>query len=211
MVAQILLLTLVLGVSPLLQPPRVGLLLRFEHPPDSRFVKQLRREVSRLFQPSGLDFRWEVLDGGRRPGAYEAVVLVEMRGRCSDHRVFEVREEPESRVDLGWTIVNDGEVIPYSVVDCDQIARVTRRTGQFSDRRLLPWLFLRLAARVTTHEILHVLLQTTEHHNTDFRRSPLDSSALLLDARLSHAEVAALRRLGRNPAGTAIAERPQGR
>jgi hypothetical protein len=62
--------------APEFLPPTVGILLRFERQPGTIFVKELRREVEYIFQPAGLDLRWEVLDGKQVSGAYNKVVLI---------------------------------------------------------------------------------------------------------------------------------------
>ncbi|HYM11480.1 MAG TPA: hypothetical protein VEU62_12150, partial [Bryobacterales bacterium] len=147
--------------APEFLPPTVGVLLRFQRPPGNIFVKEIRREVEYIFQPAGLDLRWEVLDGSRVTGAYNRVVLVEMRGHCNPSAIRDPREFPGPNVPLGWTIVNDGEVISRVDVDCDAIGGLaSAMRGRLPNSLLVERIFLRVLGRVMGHEMLHALLAT---------------------------------------------------
>ena len=183
-------------ISPEFLPASVGVMLRFERKPSDHFLKQMESEVDGIFQPTGLTVAWEVLDGKHRPGAYSRVVIVEMRGRCSTP---EPAEAEPGALRLGWTIVNDGEVSPFAVVDCDQVGRAINSAHSAVFRRNLIFAqYVRLAGRVLAHELMHALLKTTDHHETDIARSPLRAADLQIGARLTSQEVAALRDIGRN-------------
>jgi hypothetical protein len=131
-----------------------------------------------------------------------------MRGDCMPMG----QEHPPSdqqRRTLGWTRVNeDGEVTPFLMVDCDQIAALVQQTAHPPVHRTFDYgAFWRLAARVMAHELLHSLLGTPEHQPTDCARSPLLRRDLRLAARLNPQEAAALRRIGRGWQGAALARR----
>lgn len=189
-------------LSPDLAPPRVGVMLRFEREPSPAFLQLLQSEVGSIFRPSRLDLRWEILQSGRQPGTYNRVAVVQMHGTCAP---TETRGTSSGSLRLGWTAVNEGEVLPYATIDCDQIARVLASSRNPSvNRQLWPTIYARLAGRVLAHELIHVLLRSPEHSDSDCARSPLRSIDLDLQARLSDAEVAALKQIGRRT-GTAMA------
>ncbi len=184
--------------TPVLQdygPPRVGVLLQFEKPAAPGFLKPLEQEVGKTFRAAGIDVRWEVLSPQKRVGTYDRVIIAQMRGACGFPRVATVTEAPDLRARLGWTMVNEGDVIPHSVIDCEQIARVVaqwRRQG--ARHATIPALYYRLASRVLTHEMMHVLLKTPDHDHADFTRSPLRSSDFDLVPKLNREQIAALMR-----------------
>lgn len=180
--------------APEFLPPTVGILLRFDRPPGTLFLKALRRELEYIFQPAGLDLRWEVLDGTTVSGSYNRVVLVEMHGHCNPSGVRELHHAPQPNVPLGWTIVNDGEVISRVAVDCDAIGGLaSEMRGRFTNSLMVERIFLRVLGRVVGHEMLHALLATPDHHNSPYTRAHLRAADVLAVPRLSSDEVSRLR------------------
>ncbi|MBI3694800.1 MAG: hypothetical protein HY238_08175 [Acidobacteria bacterium] len=197
------------GPLPLeLRPPTVGVMLKFDRQPAPAFLKQLQKDVAAILRPTGLDLHWEMVGAGHHPGAYDRVVVLEMRGYCSGLRSLNGEPPPEGGLPLGWTLINNGEVIPYAIVDCDQMARALAQPQlRIQSRQLLPSLYSRLASRVVAHELMHTLLRSADHHDSDCTRSPLRAVDLTREVRLRPNEVAALREIGR-PSGTALAHVP---
>lgn len=185
-------------VSPQFLPPTVGILVKFNGKHSSGFLRALQNQVGGIFRPTGLELRWEVLGGNKRPGTYDRVVIIEMRGSCDLYPPYNPPDLSEPNLKLGWTIVNNGEVLPYAVVDCDRIAGVVSRARlQFLTLSPPPAVYARLASRVVAHELMHVLLRTSDHDRTDCTRSPLKATDLPIEPRLAAKEIAALRQIGR--------------
>jgi hypothetical protein len=194
--------------SPDFEAPTVGVLLKFQQKPGPGFVKQLRGAVREIFRPTGLDVRLEVLDPKTPSRQYDRAVVVDMHGRCTTWPAEDLPEPAEGTVLLGFTRVQEGEVIPFAAVDCDQIARVVAgMRHQTHNRLLLQTTHRQALARVLTHELLHVLLAEPEHHDTDCLRSPLRPFDLSIQPRLKAPEILALRQVGR-PRGPVLADRP---
>ncbi len=209
-----ILLTILSGGMSFAAPPvatsrsTVGVFLRFERPDSPSFTRRLERDVAAIFRPAGVDLVFPRPQDGTRD--YHRVVIVEMRGHCTSWRAAEVSGEAEA-APLGWTRLNaDGQVMPFAMLDCDQVARAARRAnrlhgplGHFST-------FSRLAARVMAHELVHALLRTAEHRQTDCGRAQLRQADALDQARLDPSEIAALREIGRPSFGVAVAEKTTG-
>jgi hypothetical protein len=186
------------GVSPESSPPTLGVMLRFEHPPSSSLMQLVEKKIRAAFRPSGLDLRWEVLEKLRQPNTYNRSVIMEMRGRCVALPPGAPAQGKPGKLRLGWTIINDGEVLPYCTVDCDQAASVVSMavaSGALS--AWMPETYGRLLARAMTHELLHALLRRADHSPTDCRRWLLSGRDLHVDGRLAPEEITELRRLGR--------------
>jgi len=193
--------------EPSLGSPQVAVLLRFEQPPGKGFFETLRREVDDIFRPAGLDLHWFRLDQQIPRRSFDRVVVVEMRGRCSVAVLDEVLQTPAGGVTLGSTAVEEGQVIPFSMLYCDLIARaVARMRGASLSRALLPSSYYRLAGRVMAHEMMHALLRSTGHQDTDCARAVVLPYELYAPARLTPAERAALRRLRADPSGISLAK-----
>ena len=187
-------------VSRELQPATVGVIVKYHQTPAKDFLKQIQEEVRRIFRPSGLDVRWEVLNGNLQPGTYTRTVVLDLRGRCDPSRLPLVGYGLDGALRLGDALVSDGEVIPHTMLDCDAVAVVVAgmRT-HLPSRHLLPELYRKVAGRVVAHELLHVLLRTADHDESDYLKSPLRTTDLLYEARLKSKEVASLREIGRRP------------
>ncbi len=194
-------------VPPALAAPKVGLMVAFDQPPQKDFLKQLRREVEQIFRPSGLDLTWELRDGRKQPGTYDRVALLDFRGQCGSNRLSDARGSSTGSQRLGETVVSEGEVLPFTFVDCNQIASVVRNVHQqWARESLLPGIYRHLAARVVAHELMHALLRTADHHPTDCMRPSLQAPDLQSEARLTPPEIAALRLVGRAAPSPTLAQ-----
>ncbi len=186
--------------------PAVGIFVKFEKRSHEGALTPLRKAVNRIFRPTGVDLRWHILDPDVRQPQSDRVVIVEMLGSCTPWRNDYMAAEPERRP-LGWTRLEDGEVMPFATVDCDQIALALlaepRRTPNHEAIHGKYW---NLMARVLAHELMHALLRTAEHFGTDCTRSPLRAYGLYVPAQLQPSEVAALRQLGVRSRGDALAD-----
>jgi len=183
--------------SPQFAKPTVGLILTFQQQPAPAFARELRRSVDEVFRPAGLGFHW-LTDLKVQPGTYDRAIVANLTGRCDPRRMDELPATSHGRLQLGTTVVNDGEVIPFINLHCDDMARVVSAQRAVTPNRLqLDAMFYRVAARVMAHELMHALLKTTDHRNTDCARAPLRAADLMMNAKLQPSEVAALREIGR--------------
>jgi hypothetical protein len=185
----------------------VGIVLHWEKKPESAFLRLLRSEVEHIFRPSGLALGWEA-GPQKAVGTYDRVVVVRLHGVCSEYRVYDFSEGSlVNGSPLGWTYINDGELIPQSALDCDQVARaLAEMRGRLPHQLTLRNVYARLAARVLVHEMMHVLLRTPDHDAADFTRPSLRLEELQKGLRLRPEQISALRRIGRGEAGVAVAE-----
>jgi hypothetical protein len=172
----------------------VGLRLSFEQKPPASFLKSLQREVEEILTPAGLKLHWR--EGPFGETSLNDAVELELRGACR-HDAFGSRGLVSGgRVVLGWTRVVNGSVQPEAVVECDRIAGVMGvMAREVRHPALLARLHVRLAARVTAHELMHALLRTPAHHFGFRDERPLRPSDLLEPVRLEPAQIAALRRI----------------
>ena len=198
---------LAVGPFPEMGPPSVGIVVTWDQSPPKSFLRLWQSEVESIFRPAGLSLHWEMGPRAARTGTYDRIVIVKLKGLCSSERVRELRGDflpGEAR--LGWTYVVDGDVIPHSVVDCNQITRaVAEIRGHLSHPLYLHAFYHRLAGRVLVHEMMHALLETAEHDTADFTRSPLQVTDLQTAPRLRPSQIVALQRIGRAKAGVSVA------
>jgi hypothetical protein len=180
-----------------LPAPTVGVLLRFDRPPQRGFVNELRLTVEQIFRPAGLAFRWGVAPPEKEVCGHRTVVI-DLHGFCGPALLRDAGDtEPLREFPLGWTFVVGGEVLPTSMVDCDRITRATLQIGLArSHREWRDLLYVRLAGQVMAHELMHALLRTSDHDGADLTRSPVYLGDLRPLPRLTPAQITALRQIG---------------
>jgi len=182
---------------PDLTTPTVGVLLRFDRPPQRGFVNELRHTIEQIFQPAGLAFRWAVAPPEKEVCGHRTVTI-ELRGSCGTVLMRDAGDlESLRELPLGWTFVVGGEVTPNSMIDCDRITRVTLQIGLArSHREWRNLLYVRLAGQVMAHELMHALLRISDHDGADLTRSPLRLEDFRRPPRLTPRQITALRRIG---------------
>ncbi len=133
----------------------------FEHENSPRSLKSLKSELVAIMGPFGLQFEWRDLKRVRRNEVSVELVVVSFKGRC-DMEGLALPIHPPTGA-LGWTHMSDGDVLPFSDVDCDRvralIAPVTLGTSRDERERL----FGRALGRVLAHELYHIFANTTRH------------------------------------------------
>jgi hypothetical protein len=119
-----------------------------------------------------------------------------MRGHCNPSAARGPYGAPGPKAPLGWTFINDGEVIPRVAVDCDAIGGLaSKMRGRFTNSLMVERTFVRMLGRVVGHEMLHALLATPDHHNSAYTRAHLRSADLAGTPRLSSEEASRLRQV----------------
>ena len=98
---------------------------------------------------------------------------------------------------LATTNVTDGQVLPFSAVNCAALSRVlapvlSKDAGAHRD-----FLYGRAMARVVAHEMYHVLMRTTEHARAGIARSCFSIEDLV--AERFEFEATVLARMRRKP------------
>lgn len=140
----------------------VTLYTEFQHEPPQAVLDSIQDELRSTMAATGNQFEWHSLAGVRGNEVVTQLAVVTFRGRCD---VGGIVARPVVPGALGWTHVSNGEVLPFSEVDCDSI-REFLQIGLLSiapgERELA---YGRAVARVLAHELYHVLARTA-HHGT---------------------------------------------
>jgi hypothetical protein len=148
-----------LGQPPAPRVAPIALYTQFqkEHPPEVEDA--LRKELSAIMSPIGLQFEWRSLPAQPNEVANELAVIT-FNGKC-DVRTLTLKAYESGR--LGWTHVSEGVVLPFSDIDCDAIR-------EFLQSGLAPLhtaerqeVFGKAVARVLAHELYHVFAKTQRH------------------------------------------------
>jgi hypothetical protein len=146
-------------------------------------LAQMKRELGALMHQAGYRVEWRSLDANRGQDADASLLAVlELTGVCGIAPGFaETERTPLSSSSLATTTVTDGQVLPFSSLNCMALtnsvsAALAREAGARRD-----FLYGRAMARVVAHEFYHVLLRTTEHGRQGVARSCFSTGDLLTE------------------------------
>jgi len=163
----------------------------FDRQPSTRAVAAMKQEVESLMRPAGLVIGWRDLRAPRVEETFSDLVVVKFRGKCHMEGIQLLFSElgPESEPGpLGSTKMTDGQMLPFSELDCDRIRRsiAPLTIGHSADAREA--LLGRALGRVLVHELFHIFANTCLHGNhgvakTSHSRKDLVADRFELDAK----------------------------
>ena len=149
----------------------------FQHPPNAAVVDSLHAEVNSIILPLGLGLEWRSLDehGNRVSGE---LAVISFKGTCDNSG--SPPQAGESR-GLAWTHITDGQILPFTDVDCDRIrafagSRIKNRVPSDRDR-----LLGRAVGRVVAHELYHILARRAHHGSGSVDRPEYTARDLVSD------------------------------
>jgi hypothetical protein len=145
--------------------PSVGVFMDFDAKPANIAVDAMKREVDEIMRPAGLRVDWRQVGENRGAEAFTGVVVVKFKGKCQVQpwlgESFET-ELTSDKVVLGTSLVSNGQVLPFSEIECDQVRKLLayqERSTEMDRQCALG----RAMGRVVAHELYHVLACTTKH------------------------------------------------
>lgn len=159
-------LVLTLGVVPGFSETRqtpvapIALYTQFQQNPPEDVVEALHDELASIMAPMGMRFEWRSLAGVTGNEVAVELAVLTFKGRCDVAGLMPHATSPGA---LGWTHVSDGNILPFSDVDCDRIRGfVQKDLLSFSpDERAE--VYGRALARVVAHELYHIFANTAHH------------------------------------------------
>ncbi len=156
------------GDSPAEKPftSSVAVFMDFDTKPWSTSVEVMKKEVNHLLKPSGVTLDWRLTRDNEGKESFAGLVVLKFKGRCR----AEAWTQPEGNfgtpgetVALGSTQVVQGEVLPFTEVECDQVRKALKYLqpgAKLVDRQMALGMAL---GRVVAHELYHILARTTGH------------------------------------------------
>ena len=123
-------------------------------------LEAVREEVDSIMSPMGMRFDWQSLADFSSSRASAAVVVVHFEGHCDVNGLVMRGNQVGS---LGWTEITDGEILPFTHVDCERVRTFlqTALLGYRAQERERA--YGRALGRVLAHELYHVYGDTAKH------------------------------------------------
>lgn len=153
-------------------------------------VDAMKREVESLTKPSGFNLHWRSLDGVRVEETFADLMVVKFHGKCNMDGIQllfnELGPEGEGGA-LGSTKTSNGQVLPFSELECDRIRRSIAPLAVGYSREDREALLGRAMGRVLAHELFHVFANTDKHGydgvtKTSYSRKDLVAEGFEFDA-----------------------------
>jgi len=157
---------LALGILPAFGEPRgvhvapITLYTSFSEEPPQVVQDALEDELELIMAPIGFHFQWRSLAGVRGNEVSVELAVVTFKGRCDVAGLGARRIQPGA---LGWTHVSDGNILPFSDVDCDRIRGFIQGALLTVSRNDREEAFGRALGRVLAHELYHIFANTQKH------------------------------------------------
>jgi hypothetical protein len=169
------------AASPRAAAAKLTIYLKTEASQSIRPLHSLKQELSKLMETAGYEVDWR----GPEDSHIETrafLAMVELRGSCeapSGNLAFE--SVLSSKADLASTYVSDGQILPFSWVNCDNVTKLLGPTLAGQPGALGDFLYGRAVARLLAHELYHMLLHTSDHTKNGITKSHMSAGDLLLD------------------------------
>jgi hypothetical protein len=145
----------------------------FDSPPSAALVTEMQAEVDRILGDSGVRVAWRAEESRRNGEDFPGLVFLRFRGVCSSSQYpgdSQPSADPSGKP-LAQTDVADGHTLPFSAVNCDAVRRfiapVLKALGPGARNACLG----RAMARVSAHEIYHMLTGSQEHARRGIARA----------------------------------------
>jgi hypothetical protein len=137
----------------------------FDNPPSAALVTEMQSEVNRILADGGVRVAWRAVESPRNGEDFQGIVLLRFRGVCASVEGAAAGERGTdfSGQPLAETHIADGHVLPFGAVDCDRLRGFLApalRSGRPEERNAV---LGRAIARVSAHEIYHMLTGSQEH------------------------------------------------
>ena len=154
------------------QPP-IAIVYEFEQEPTAGSYSALVEETQTLLDPAGIRVVWRKQGSQSGSESFSQVVFVRYKGACRTSLGTAPDADFET-VRLGAARVESGRVLPVAEVDCTEI----RRFLDAAPARQRALTLGRALARVTAHELYHVLLRTTAHGRDGLSKATVGTAEL---------------------------------
>jgi hypothetical protein len=163
----------------------------FDGPHSDRSVQQMKREAEAIFKTAGVHLDWRARNEVGR-SSYENLVMVRFKGKCMLEPVPILYDE---RGPFAFAYGSDGDVLPFSEVECDRVTSSVHSAMGFDDYARPDYLMGRALGRVLAHELVHILTRSAEHGHEGVTQATLSGRELIgAPLRLTREDVERLRR-----------------
>jgi hypothetical protein len=151
----------------------------FQQDPPEDLLESIDDELANLMLPTAIECEWRSLAASKGNEVSSELAVIHFKGTCAvTVTLTEIHPRP-----LGWTDLSDGEILPFSEINCDGVRLFLRR-----DLPRMPEVnvnrevaYGRAIARVLAHELYHNLCQNDQARRVGYRPTNLYGSGAALE------------------------------
>jgi hypothetical protein len=144
----------------------------FDTPATPALLKVMESELGRILAPSGMSAVWLPSGVPRHPGEdFPALVVFRFHGRCGFDGPVSDSGADSSSAALAETDIIEGHVLPFSRVNCDRVRDYIAPVLGSMPPAWTTEILGRALARVSAHEIYHMLAGVRLHSDSGIFRS----------------------------------------
>jgi hypothetical protein len=160
-------------------PPTVTVYTVFEEDYSAFAIEEMKTEFAAIIEPAGLQLEWRLLDGRGANEISAELVVVTFKGKCQVTTDLPAHGDTGA---LGWTHMSDGELLPFSDVQCDRIRKLITPQLVAANEDDRDSILGRAIARVLAHEFYHMLMKTKGHSGCGIAKAYFTTGELTSDA-----------------------------
>lgn len=148
----------------------------FDADPPESVQSAMMEELDSIMEPIGWQISWsrvKEITGGETSGS---VAVARFTGLCDVSKISPVAPSDTS---LGTTQVSDGDVLPFSHIDCGAIRQFMASELSCMNPHVRRPTFGRALGRVLAHELYHVLTREQRHGKSGIGEARFTPSELI--------------------------------
>jgi hypothetical protein len=168
---------LLAAIAPAALAEGVTIVLDFQGPRNEQSVSEMKREFAGIMKNSAIHFEWKSRTEADHAG-FTNLLVVRFKGTCILRPIPYLYDE---RGPMAFTYSTEGEVQPFSEVECDRVTNVVRSAMSGSDFANADLLMGRALGRVVAHEVVHILTKSGTHGRTGVAKTALSGRQLISD------------------------------
>jgi hypothetical protein len=157
----------------------VAVYLRANAEHSTAALGEMKAELDTLMRSVGVNLHW--WDRRKESGAYQELVVVELRGVCDAPHQLPPGRPLLNQSSLGSSAVADGQILPFSWVDCGALTRFIGPSVVDLPAPQRDFIYGRAMARLAAHELYHVLSRRSGHTQSGIGKAQFATADLLSD------------------------------
>ena len=154
----------------------VRLYTQFQQEPPDTVLESIQEELENIMLPIGMGFEWRNLATTTGTEVSAELAVIHFKGHCD---VTDLEPADGFPGPLGWTHMSDGEILPFSDVNCDGIRIFLQRDLLRLPEENRAAAYGRAIARVLAHELYHIFARTTKHSSWGVAKAAYNVRELL--------------------------------
>ncbi len=157
----------------------VAVYLKTDLSPSSPALSQIKAELVTIMAAADVRIQWtDARTTGGFPGE---LIVLRLNGNCELSRNAPAGPPLQNMTSLASTASAEGEILPFSSVDCDALAKFVGNALNDAPALRHRLLYNRAIARLAGHELYHVLSKRPEHPDKGIAKAAFSLHDLLFD------------------------------